>query len=47
MTRPARFAPLLVAGAALVCASVTIAAHAAPAADPLPAVVLDAVQHAR
>ena len=40
MTRLARFAPLLVATAALVCASVTIAAHAAPAADAPPSVVL-------
>ena len=40
MTRLASFAPLLVAGAALACASLTIAAHAAPAADALPSVVL-------
>ena len=52
----ASFAPLLVAGAALACASLTIAAHAAPAADAPPSVVpvhgvatatLDAVQQAR
>ena len=56
MTRLASFAPLLVAGAALACASLTIAAPAAPAADAPPSVVLvhgvtaailDAVQHAR
>ena len=45
MTRFARFLPLLVAGAALVSASVTIAAHAAPAptasaAEPPTSVVL-------
>ena len=40
MTRLASFAPLLVAGAALACASLTIAAHAAPAADAPPSVVL-------
>jgi pimeloyl-ACP methyl ester carboxylesterase len=42
MTRLARFVPLLVASAALVSAALTISAHAAPApaADPLPAVVL-------
>jgi hypothetical protein len=43
MTRLARLTALLVAGAALPCASVTIAAHAPPAA----AAILDAVQHAR
>ncbi len=42
MTRLARFAPLLVAGAALVSAALTVTAHAAPppADDALPAVVL-------
>jgi pimeloyl-ACP methyl ester carboxylesterase len=40
MTRLARFAPLLVAGAALASAGMTIAAHAAPAADAPPSVVL-------
>ncbi|MFL6696920.1 MAG: alpha/beta fold hydrolase [Vitreoscilla sp.] len=40
MTRLARLTPLLVAGAALLCASVTIAAHATPAAQALPSVVL-------
>jgi len=41
MTRLARFVPLLVAGAALVSAALTVTAHAAPPADnALPAVVL-------
>ena len=42
MTRLARFAPLLVAGAALLSAGLTVTAHAAPApaADALPSVVL-------